>query len=330
MSIGRSDGLDPYGEGRDSVGPTEQGDMIARDLIMVRDHQRRLRAIHSRIDQRFPDHLEVCRDFLRQKSISATGEGVAETAEVVQTRLEETGAKVWLYGRDECPIVLARYDGGHPRTLLIYGMYDVQPAEEEGWISPPFDAGIVRLPGFGDCVVARGAVNSKGALAGVMNVLLTMAQDDLMPMNLICVIEGEEEIGSPSMPSCIAEHEDLLRSADGVVDFDFSEDSRGKVSMHLGLKGIVYLDLVLEGGRKSGSQLAEVHSSVTAWIPSPVWRMIHALASLVDRSERIRVEGFYENVARPSRRDLALLHKLEKVFEPDAFLREMKRLGDPR
>jgi len=294
---------------------------------MKKGYQKALREIHQKIDENLSDHLERCRAFLRQKSVSATGEGLVEAAMEVKGRLSQAGAKVRFYGQNESPIVVARQDGGHPRTLLIYGMYDVQPAEEEGWISPPFDARIVKLPRLGDCVIARGAVNSKGALAGVMNVLSTMAQVGSLPLNLIWVIEGEEEIGSPSLPACISEHEDLFRLADGVVDFDFSEDSRGHVSMHLGLKGIVYLDFVLEGGKKSGSQLAELHSSVSAWIPSPVWRMVHALASLVDRSERIRVEGFYKNVAKPSRKDLALLKKLEKVFDPEAFLREMKSIS---
>jgi acetylornithine deacetylase/succinyl-diaminopimelate desuccinylase-like protein len=286
-----------------------------------------LHVIHRHIDKMFPEHLETCQDFLRQKSVSATGEGLLETAELVATRLEEIGAETWFHGDEKSPIVLGRYDGGHSKTLLIYGMYDVQPAEEEGWIFPPFEARMANLPRFGDCVIARGAVNSKGALAGVMNVLATMAHLDLLPANLMFVIEGEEEIGSPSLPSCITQHADLLRSADGVVDFDFSEDTRGKVSMHLGLKGIVYLDLILEGGKKSGSQLEELHSSVSAWIRSPVWRMVHALASLVERSEKIKVAGFYDNVARPSRKDLVLLRELEKVFSPDAFLKEMRSLS---
>lgn len=250
-----------------------------------------------------------------------------ETAELIKGRLEEIGAEIWFHGQDKSPIVVGRYDGGHPKTLLIYGMYDVQPAEEDGWISPPFEARMVNLPRFGDCVIARGAVNSKGALAGVMNVFSTMAGLHLLPVNLIFVIEGEEEIGSPNLLSCIAQHADLLQSADGVVDFDFSEDARGKVAMHLGLKGIVYLDLILEGGKKSGSQFAELHSSVGAWIRSPVWRLVHALASLVEPSEKIKVDRFYENVARPSRKDLGILRELEKVFDPVAFLKEMKSLS---
>jgi acetylornithine deacetylase/succinyl-diaminopimelate desuccinylase-like protein len=160
-----------------------------------------------------------------------------------------------------------------------------------------------------------------------MNALSTMAELDLLPVNLICVMEGEEEIGSPGLPSCIQKNEALFRTAHGVVDFDFSEDSRGKVSMHLGLKGIVYLDLALGGGKKNGSQLSDLHSSVSAWIPSPVWRLTHALASLVDRTEKIRIEGFYDHVARPSRKDLALLRKLERVFDAEAFLKEMKSLS---
>jgi len=284
-----------------------------------------VKAIHRHIDRVFPDHLETCRDFLRQKSISATGDGIRETAEWVKSFIEELGGDVSLRGNPSSPIVFGRVDGGFPRTLIIYGMYDVQPAEEPNWISPPFAAEVHNLSGLGECVVARGAVNSKGALCGLFNALRTIKEKDQIPVNLIFTIEGEEEIGSPNFEAFIRAHQKEL-NGDGVVDFDFSQDTRGKVAMHLGLKGIVYLDLICRGGGKGGPTDTSLHGSVSAWISSPVWRLIHALSSLTDKKENIKIPAFYDHVVSPSRQDMRLLRKLERTFDEKAFLKEMKSL----
>lgn len=281
--------------------------------------------IHEAIDENFPEHLERCRAFLRQKSVSANGEGIKETADIIRGFIEEIGGTVKYAGDPEFPIVYGRLDRGCNKTLIIYGMYDVQPAEDAKWMSPPFAAEIHELKGLGKCVVARGAVNSKGSLSGVFNVLRTMHKHDKIPLNLIFTIEGEEEIGSPNFKDFILDHQGELKG-DGAVDFDFSQDSNGKVTMHLGLKGIVYLDLVCRGGEKGGPTEVSQHGSVSAWISSPVWRLMHALSSLTDNRENIRVAEFWENMESPSKEDLKILKKLESTFDEKKFLKEMKSL----
>jgi acetylornithine deacetylase/succinyl-diaminopimelate desuccinylase-like protein len=282
--------------------------------------------VHTAIDEAFPEHLLRCRAFLRQKSISATGEGIVETAQTVKSFIEEIGGKATLWGHAEYPIVFGRLDKGAPRTLLIYGMYDVQPADEQTWISPPFAAEIHNLPAIGDSVVARGATNSKGALCGLFNTLKTIAETDEIPLNLIFTIEGEEEVGSPQLEGFIQANKGEL-AADGVADFDFSQDIRSKVAMHLGLKGIVYLDLVCRGGKRGGPTETALHGADSAWIASPVWRLIHALSSLTDNREDIAIPGFYDTVAPPSKQDVELLQQLAETFDEKAFLREMKSLS---
>ena len=230
-----------------------------------------------------------------------------------------------LQGDPSFPVVFGRVNGSSSRTLIVYGMYDVQPAEERKWMSPPFGAEIHNLPGLGECIIARGAVNSKGALCGLFNVLKTIKQEDHIPLNLIFTIEGEEEIGSPHFESFIRHHQAHLK-ADGAVDFDFSQDSTGKVSMHLGLKGIVYMDLICRGGKKGGPVDTAMHGAVSAWISSPVWRLIHALSSLTNKKEDIRIPGIYDNVASTNPQDVKLLERLAKTFDEKAFLKEMKSL----
>lgn len=283
-----------------------------------------IKKIHDHIDENFLEHLDRCRAFLRQKSVSATGEGIRETAQIVKEFIHEIGGEACYCGEEDAPIVFGKLNTGSPKTLIIYGMYDVQPAEEQKWTSPPFDAEIKNLPNLGPCVIARGAVNSKGALAGLFNALRSITQVDRLPLNIIFTIEGEEEIGSPHFEPFIQEHRDQLKGL-GVVDFDFYEESAKKVTLHLGLKGIVYFDLVCRGGKKGGPT-ESLHSSVSAWISSPVWRLVHALGTLVDDTERITIEGFYDNVAPLGDTDRDLLKKLEETFDEKAFLKEMKAL----
>lgn len=285
----------------------------------------RLRRIHDRIDEAFPAHLERCRAFLRQKSISASGEGILETAAIVKGFIEELGGAVVYGGTEDFPIVYGRVDAGRPKTLIVYGMYDVQPVEEAKWTSPPFGAEIRDLPRLGPCVIARGAVNSKGALAGVFNALRSVKDEGGLPVNLVFVVEGEEEIGSLHLEPFIRERQDELTGL-GVVDFDFSQDSSRKVSLHIGLKGIVYLDLKCRGQKTFGPS-ESVHSSVSAWIASPVWRLVHALSSIVDEDENILIEGFDENVAPIPPTDLRILDDLARTFNEREFLKEMKGLG---
>ncbi len=287
--------------------------------------QQTVKKVHDHIDEHFAEHLESCRQFLRQKSVSATGEGIRETAGMVRGFIEEIGGRAHFRGPDDYPIVYGRVGKGRAKTLIIYGMYDVQPVEEAKWTSPPFDADIKELPGLGPCVIARGAVNSKGALAGLFNALRSIVKIDRLPLDIIFTIEGEEEIGSPHFEPFIREHREELKGI-GVADFDFSEDLRKKVTLHLGLKGIVYFDLVCKGGGKMGGSTEPMHSSVSAWISSPVWRLMHALTSLVDETETITIRNFYDNVAEVSDRDMEILRVLAGSLDEKAFLKEMKAL----
>lgn len=284
-----------------------------------------LQKIYGTVEEEFDGHVEKCRDFLRQKSVSASGAGIRETAQWVRDAILGLGGTVSYTGDPAFPIVHGRVEGKGNRTLIIYGMYDVQPADEPNWISPPFNAQIHTLPGLGRCIIARGAVNSKGALAGLFNVLSTIHREDGLPLNIIFTIEGEEEIGSPHFEQFIQDHRDSI-AGDGAVDFDFSQDSTGSVSMHLGLKGIVYIDLTCRGGKKGGPTETSLHGSDSAWVSSPAWRLVRALATLTDEKENIVIPGFMDGIVGPSDEDERLLEKLASTFNERQFLKEMKSL----
>jgi len=286
---------------------------------------RAVRRAHRYIDEHFPEHLERCRAFLRQPSISATGDGIRETAALVRRYVEEIGGQVQYAGDPDFPIVYGRVERGQGDPLIIYGMYDVQPVDEASWSSPPFAAEIRDKPKLGPCIISRGAVNSKGALVGLFNALGSIVAVDELPIDLVFTIEGEEEIGSPHFEAFIRKHRDELTGM-GVADFDFSEDHQGNVTLHLGLKGIVYLELKCRGGRKGGGSREPQHSSANAWISSPVWRLTHALSTLVDKREVITISGFYDNVAPVPRTDRRLLRQLAAVLDEDEFLKAMKAM----
>ncbi|RLE53095.1 MAG: hypothetical protein DRJ26_03800, partial [Candidatus Methanomethylicota archaeon] len=165
----------------------------------------------SLIQERWSDYLEEVLSFLRMPSISATGEGIEETANFLKDFLEERfGAECNLLRYGGHPIVYGYMDNGARNTLVLYNMYDVQPVEPlDKWIAPPFEAKIIEGK-----IIARGAVNTKAPL---MSMLLGLeALKDAygkLPANIYFIFEGEEELGSPSMPKLIEDEKEELSRA---------------------------------------------------------------------------------------------------------------------
>ncbi|MFA5888121.1 MAG: M20/M25/M40 family metallo-hydrolase [Candidatus Nanoarchaeia archaeon] len=285
----------------------------------------KIEKVFASIEKNFPKHIAKVQEFLKQSSVANEKDGIIETALMVKGMIESIGGKASFHGSDDFPIVMGQLDLGKPKTLLIYGMYDVQPADEKTWKSPPFSAEIRETSQQGKCIFARGAVNSKGSLASLFNALKEMKANDEIPVNLKFTIEGEEEIGSPHFAAFVEKHKDELK-ADACVDFDFAQDTDKKVTMQLGVKGIITFDIVCKGGRVGGPAEKEVHSSDSAWISSPAWRMVQFLSTLVDKKEKVLIDGFYDNVIPPSKEDVELLDKLAKTFDENSVLREIKSL----
>src|SRR5919202_3109600 len=222
-------------------------DGIGRDLATL------VARVRERVEQRFPADLERIREYLRTPSVSATGEGIRETAERTVTWVEGAGGRAELVETRGHPMVLGELPGppGGPR-LLRYGMYDVQPAQEPDWTSPPFAAELRELPGVGPAVVCRGSANSKGSLAGFFVAVEVLRELDAMPATVLLAIEGEEELGSPSLSVAIATHRDEL-AADAAFDLDLTAGLDGRPELILGCKGLLDLELVAEAGGWGGA-----------------------------------------------------------------------------
>ncbi|MEM2243122.1 MAG: M20/M25/M40 family metallo-hydrolase [Candidatus Bathyarchaeia archaeon] len=280
------------------------------------------------IDEHFEDHLKRLQELVRQPSISAEGLGIRECANLVKDYFKALGCKdARLVETSGNPVVYGYYDAGADKTLIVYMMYDTQPVDEPGWIVPPLEGRVVEMEPFGKCLVARGAINTKGELGAFINACESiLAAGEEIPLNLIFVAEGEEELGSRHLPEFINKYLDKLKEADAVFFPTADQDEKGKVQMTLGVKGIVYFELELDGKSWGyGPTEFDIHGSNKAWVDSPALRMIQALSTLTTKDgNTVLVEGFYDNVAPPSQEDLELIEKLEKTFDEETVKKEMK------
>lgn len=277
--------------------------------------------IYEYIDQHFDAHLERMRTFVRQPSISGEGVGMAEMADLVAQTIRDVGGRSEIVPTSGWPVVYGEIDEGRPKTLLLYGMYDVQPVAGEDWTVPPFGGEVIDFDGLGPCVVSRGATNQKGPLAGLLSALASVrAVAGRLPVNVKFVVEGEEELGSRHLPEFIDAQRERLR-ADGTYFAAFSQDRVGTPVLWLGVKGIVFFELTCRGGDWGGPTSRGIHGSQGAWIASPVWRMLHAMATMAGSDERILIDGIYDAVTPPTTEDEAVLAALEATFDPALTLR---------
>jgi acetylornithine deacetylase/succinyl-diaminopimelate desuccinylase-like protein len=272
----------------------------------------------EQIDRDFDDHLEITRQVLRQRSVSADGIDMRAMAALLASQLIELGAHVELVTAEGFPVVIGELDAGARTTLLTYGMYDTMPVEGETWmVDDPFAAEVVELPGIGPSIVARGAENSKGALASWLNMLSTWRRvHGRLPVNLRFVFEGEEELGSPSMPAIVERHRARL-AADAGIAPALVQNRSGKPVLKLGFKGICFYELRVRGGDWGGPTERAVHSSRAVWYGSPPMVLAKALATLIAADERtILIDGFYDQVAAVPEEDRAALVALAGTFDP--------------
>jgi acetylornithine deacetylase/succinyl-diaminopimelate desuccinylase-like protein len=259
----------------------------------------------DQLEKGFSDYLEDVRAAIRQPSVSRTGEGIEAMATWLISYLGNLGAEARRAPGIHFPIIegmLSSADAA--KTLLLYELYDVQPANENGWVSPPFEAAIHPVRGGGNKVVGRGAFNSKGPLVGFLTVLRAFRDAGIpLPVNVRFLIEGEEEIGSPSLESYVHRHLDQLRKCDAAFIPYMATNRRGKTQIRLGFKGLALLEFSVEGGPWGGPVEHDLHAMHAAWVKSPAW-----------------LDPF---IAGPSQEDREWIQKLGSSFDPDLWRDEL-------
>ena len=257
--------------------------------------------IQKEIEKRHEESIRRLQDWIHQPSVAAENRGVNEGCELTMQMLREAGFDaVSKVATDGQPGIFATLDAGRPRTIGMYFMYDVKQVDPTEWSSPPFAAAIVDKPGLGKAVVGRGAVNQKGPESSFLAALHAIrGAGRKLPVNLVLVAEGEEEIGSPHFPQIVRRPEVLaaLGKCSGVYMPSAEQDLDGNVTMTLGAKGVIECEVVSSGERWGRGPRKDVHSSYKAMLDSPAWHLVEALGTLVSADGNTpAIEGFEKNL----------------------------------
>jgi acetylornithine deacetylase/succinyl-diaminopimelate desuccinylase-like protein len=241
--------------------------------------------IKAEIAAQHDEGVKRLQEWIRLPSIAGMDMGYPEGPEHLVKLLQEAGfQQAEIIETDGKPGVFATLDAGAEKTVGVYFMYDVKHFDPQEWSSPPLEAAIIDKPGLGKVVMGRGAVNQKGPEAAFLAALHAIrAAGRVMPVNLVLVAEGEEEIGSPHIGQIVnrPEVQSALAGTVGVFMPSASQDRDGLVTVSLGAKGVIEVQLIASGEKWGRGPGKDVHSSLKAMIDSPTWHLVHALNTLV-------------------------------------------------
>src|SRR5438445_9732430 len=276
-----------------------------------------LAPIFAQIDKRHDEAVQRLQEWIRQPSIAAENRGASEGCELTMRMLREAGFnQVMKIATDGQPGVFATLDAGAPRTLGLYFMYDVKQADPAEWSSPPWEAALVDKPELGKVLIGRGAVNQKGPQAALLAALHAIrGAGRKMPVNLVLVAEGEEEIGSPHFPQIVhrPEVQAALTRCTGIFMPSAVQGLDGVVTLSLGAKGVIELELTASGERWGRGPRQDIHSSNKARVDSPAWHLVQALATLVSADGNDpAIEGFADKARRVSAAERAMIAEGER------------------
>jgi acetylornithine deacetylase/succinyl-diaminopimelate desuccinylase-like protein len=299
-----------------SLGIRPNGDTeIAIDLSRVPDE---LKRVFDHIDENLDQHVLNLQKWIQQPSISNSGEGIPESAQLVKGFFEQLGCQesrvyevpMTEWGQPGNPVVYAKCDEGAEKTLLIYWMYDTMPiTQPDAWVVPPFEGRIVEYPPFKKVMIGRGATNSKGPQMVQWNAFMSVKEVvGKLPVNLIIVAEGDEERMSIGLRQFVRDHPDLFKDAAAMLRFG-SQGRSGGGELSGGSEGCVYIELTTSGEKWGrGPVASDIHGAYKRATDSPAWRHIKMLSSLISEDgNKILVPGFYDGAVPLSEKELESL-----------------------
>jgi len=315
-AAGPSLGIRPYGD-----------EEVKIDMSKV--HSEELRKVFEHIDANIDQHVVNLQKWIQQPSISNTGEGMQESAEMVkgffdqlgcqESRVYDVGVTEW--GQQGNPVVYAKCDEGAEKTLVIYWMYDTMPVTQPDlWKAPPFEARLVEQPPFRKVLIGRGAANSKGPQMAQLNAFMAIkAVTGKLPVNLIFVAEGDEERMSMGYRKFVKEHPELFEGADAMYRFSRQGDIGG------GSEGCVFVELTTSGAKWGrGPVYSDIHGGRKRAVDSPAWRHIKMLSTLVDDTgNKVLIDGFYDNIAPLTKEETARLKASAEKVSMDAAAKNL-------
>ena len=256
--------------------------------------------------------IKMLQDWIALPSIAAENRNYPQGPEYMAKLARDAGfQQVELIPTKGKAGVFATLDAGAKSWLAIYFMYDVKQFDPAEWTSPPLEGRLVDKPGIGKVMVGRGAENSKGPQLACLAALHAFkAAGKKLPVNLVLVCEGEEEIASPNFREVVfsPKVEAALKRCIGIMIPGGSQALDGSVEMELGAKGVVELELVSSGEKWGRGPQKDVHSSLEAQLDSPAWHLVQALNTLVKADGHTpAVEGFFDKVRPISAREKQIL-----------------------
>ena len=291
---------------------------IHPDLSRVSDE---LKTVYGYIDDHIDEHVANLQKWIRQPSISNSGEGIPESAEMVKGFFEQLGCQestvydvgITEWGAPGNPVVYAKCNEGAPRTIAIYWQYDTMPVTQpDAWAVPPFEGRIVEKPPFKKVLVARGAYNSKGPELAYWNALMSIkAVTGKLPVNIVFVAEGDEERMDIGLRKFVKDHPTFFDHVDALIGEGGDQAPSGSAGIGGGSEGCVYFELTTSGkswGR--GPVQSDIHGSNKRAVDSPAWRHMKMLASLVsDDGNTPLVKGFTDGIQPLSSQERERLKK---------------------
>src|SRR5580700_2970101 len=286
-------------------------------------------AVLAQIPQMHAANIKRLREWIALPSIAAENRNYPQGPEYMAKLAQEAGfTGVKLIPTTGKSGVFGKIDAGASTTMAIYFMYDVKQFVPEEWSSPPLEGRLVPKEGLGTVCMGRGAVNQKGPENSFLSALMAFkAAGKKLPVNLVLVAEGEEEIGSPhfhevvNTPKVLAE----LKKCMGIFMPEAGQERDGGVQVSLGAKGVIELELVASGEKWGRGPSHDVHSSLEAQVDSPSWHLVQALNTLIEADGHTpAVADFYEHVKPLSAAQLAMIRSFADST-PEAT--RMQQLG---
>jgi acetylornithine deacetylase/succinyl-diaminopimelate desuccinylase-like protein len=257
----------------------------------------------AQIPKMHAENLKRLQDWIALPSIAAENRNYPQGAEYVAELARQAGfTDVRLIPTTGKPGVFGRLNSGAATTVAIYFMYDVKQFVADEWSSPPLEGRLVPKAELGTVCMGRGAVNQKGPQNAFLSALMAFkSAGRKLPVNLVLVCEGEEEIGSPHFGEIVMTPDVLqaLKSCVGVLLPGAGQNPDGSLEVELGAKGIVELELVASGEKWGRGPQKDIHSSLEAQVDSPSWHLVQALNTLVEKDGHTpAVAGFFD-LAKP-------------------------------
>lgn len=262
-----------------------------------------LQSVLAQVPKQHAENVKRLQDWIALPSIAAEDRNFPQGPEYMAKLARDAGfTNVEIVPTSGKPGVFGLLDSGAATSVGIYFMYDVKQFEPSEWSSPPLEGRIVEKEGLGSICVGRGAVNQKGPETAFLGALHAFrAAGKKLPVNLVLVCEGEEEIGSPHFPEIVRNPKVMaqLKKCVGIFLPAASQDADGSVEISLGAKGVVELELVSTGEKWGRGPKHDVHSSLEAQVDSPTWHLVQALNTLVEKDGHTpAVAGFFDK-AKP-------------------------------